>query len=177
MLRLLQRLNLHYSWMCIYNMFLKTKSQDFTIYSGNFNPISAILSKILQNPCICWLCSSIFFFFFTYISTPHFAWIKPFFTLKWKKHQTQPVLYLFPASYSMFGQMCIPDFPVYLEKRQQVELARSGWMVGDRQQEVTSRFIWLLFVFRLITTLRFPRAGTASPGSTPLPRFSLISAV
>lgn len=67
--------------------------------------------------------------------------------------------------------------PVYLEKRQQVELLRSGWIVGDRQQEVTSRFIRLLFVFRLITTLMFPMAGTASPGSTPLSEVRLISAV
>lgn len=74
-------------------------------------------------------------------------------------------------------QTLISGFPVYLEKRQQVEFARSGWVVGDRQQEVTPRFIWLLFVFRLITTLRFPWAGTASPGSTPLPRSRLISAV
>lgn len=67
--------------------------------------------------------------------------------------------------------------PVYLEKRQQVELVKSGWTAGDRQQEVTSRFIRLLLVFRLITTLRFPMAGTASPGSTPLPRSRIISAV
>lgn len=38
-------------------------------------------------------------------------------------------------------QTLISGFPVYLEKRQQVEFARSGWMVGDRQQEVTPRFI------------------------------------
>lgn len=64
-----------------------------------------------------------------------------------------------------------------LEKRRQVDVFELPWTVGDRQHEVTCRFTQLLFVFRLMTTRRWPRAGTASPGSTALPRVTLISAV